>query len=530
MARYSPRSLPLRFAFGLLVVLTGLAVGLPNATAQDKKKKIDKAAEERARGLITDAMEQDYLGVNFKAAEAKLDTARRVCELVCSQELTARIHRNLGVVYAGMERHEDAVEQFRTMIKIDAKLGLDPNYVNSAVQKAYDEAIEKSKSVLIEKSLAVLEEDPWAEQATWSPVPVYVTPPADLEATIGKVVVRFRPPGSQKWVELELPARGEGFGGYIPCAHVEKEGELVYFTTAFDDNLDRVASGGSAKDPRRVKLKKSITGRQPSLPGATPPSPCPRDEERLSCEVDDDCPGAQLCVDLVCVDESTIPKNVDPRAHVKLNWISVAFSPDLMVVKSKDSVCTEETQRQGQFACFFAGDIQVANRTIVDDGSANSTVGGIGLGSMRATVGYDRVFLKRYVAGARAGFAFLGHPKADIGAGTFLPIHGEARFAFHILSDPFANKFLRPYVFANGGIAEANALVTTDVTFETETGNQTASVDVYQVAGPAFVGGGLGVQYAALHEMALVLEVGVRQNFGTSGLVLAPSLGVAYGL
>ena len=504
----------------LVAAVVASAAGLASpATAQNP--------EGRAKGLMNDAMDQDYLATNFKAAEAKLRTALRVCgEKDCSKELVAKIQRSLGVVYAGgMNRKTDAVEAFKEMLRLDPKLDLDANFTTPAIQKAFDEAKQSAAPAVIDRALAVLKEEPWTEQAAGTPVPVFVEAPEDVEVT--KVVVRYRRPGGKDWTELELRKHDAGFGGYIPCSAVETSGNLAYFTTAFDANLDRVASGGSAKEPRIVKLKDAITGRQPSLPDSTPPSPCPKEEAGLSCETNDDCPGGFVCVDLTCVDESTIEVPEDPRKDVKDNWLTLQFSPDLMLVKSQAGVCNVESQEDGQFSCFFGDGTQF---TGVPLDSGNSTNGGIGPGSMRVLVGYDRVFAKRITVGARVGFAFNGHPKREIDDKSFFPIHGEVRGAFHFSKDPFARAGVRPYVFAGGGIGDFSARVNTEIQQDLAGQVEESTVDVHQKGGMFWAGGGLGLQYAVNTKMAMVLEVGGRQTFPTSATILAPSLGFTYGL
>ncbi len=488
-------------------------------------------AEGRAKGLMDDAMDQDYLATNFKAAEAKLQTASRVCgEKDCTPATIAKIRRALGVVYAGgMNRHTDAVEMFKEMLRLDPKLDLDANFTTDEIKKAFDEAkAATAPAAPPKRELAVVKETPWTEQTVGTPIPVFVELPEGVEAS--KVTVRYKRADADGWRELALSKHGSGFGGYIPCAAVAKTGSVQYFTTAFDSNLDRVASGGSSKEPRTVTLKDALAGRQPQLPDETPPSACPRAEEKLSCETNDDCPGAMACVDLACVEESSIEVPKDPRAHVKDNWLTLQFSPDLMLVKSTRGVCSAASQEDGQFSCFF-GDGSQYTGTPNDTG--NSTNGGMGIGSMRVLVGFDRVFAKRITAGARLGFAFLGHPAREgTDKKTFFPIHVELRGAFFFAQDPFMKPGVRPYAFLGGGVADFSARVNTEVQQEgAQVGSiDTFTLDVHQKGGMFWAGGGLGLQYAVNDRMAMVIEVGARQAFPTSATIIAPSLGATFGL
>jgi hypothetical protein len=491
-------------------------------------------ADDSAKKLSRQAMEEDYLATNMDAALAKLQKALKTCgKNKCSKDVVTELYGNLGTVYAaGLARPAEAVDAFKKMLEADPQAKPNSAYLTGDVQKAYDEAkaamAPAAPTAPQAPEVVVLEEKPWAEQATYHSVPVYVEVPEGTEAS--SVTVRFRVPGAQDWREVKLQKQDGGFGGYIPCTATEKPGKLVYFVTAFDVNLDRVASAGSAAEPRVVEIKTAISGRQPSLPGKVPPSACPRPEQRLSCETNDDCPGTQECVKLTCVDSDTVshPEQDAEKAR-KRNWLSLAFSPDLTVVSSASDACSTSAQEDGKLSCFFAGNDQYQG-TPVASGTSNTLNGGVGTGTMRVMAGYDRVIGTRMTLGARVGFAFLGHPERDDGK-KFLPFHAEARFAFFFNKDPFKEKGVRPYVFANGGVAEANARVSTTIVVDDGSGKtNNYDVDVYQKAGPAFGGAGVGLQYAVSPEAAMVVEVAGRAMFPTFAPVIAPSLGFSYGI
>jgi hypothetical protein len=504
-----------------LAVLASLLLSTFAATAQD--------AEARARDLNRDAMDEDYLATNFTVAIGKLEKALAACgKDKCSKDLIAKIHGNIGTVYAaGLSRHDAAVAAFKEMLRIDPAQTPNSAYVTGDVQKAFDEAkAAMGPARPPQRAVGVLVEKPWPEQATYHPVPVYVELPQGAEAT--RVVVRYKPPAQTEWKELTLQKHQAGWGGYIPCPAVEKKGELVYFTTAFDQNLDRIASAGSAERPRKVQLKTGISGRQPSLPQAVPPTPCPRPEERLSCETDDDCPGGDVCRELACVTpEPTSPED-EEAAKRKLNWLSIGFSPDLVLVSQTDDACSPSVQDDGKYSCFYAGGVPFDEQPL-PSGSSNSVSGGVGTGSMRVLVGYDRVLGQRMTVGLRLGFAFLGYPERKDGK-TFTPFHAEGRFAYHLLKDPFADKGVRPYLFAGGGYAEVAGRVSTKVVFDDGGTEQSKTVDVFQRAGNFFGGLGGGIQYAVSPQAAMVVELGGRVMFPEQAFVIAPKLGFAYGL
>lgn len=497
-------------------------------------------ADDQAKKSIREAMEEDYLATNMSTAVAKLRSALEACEKGgCSKATFASIYGALGTVYsAGLAAHEDAVAAFKKMLEADPKSKPQSAYMTADVQKDFDRAKAEAKGggetpapTPGGGSVAVLEERPWSEQATYHPVPVYVEAPQGL--SVSRVVVRYKSPSDTDWRELPIAKHKGGFGGLIPCAAVEKEGELVYYVTAFDSNLDRVASAGSAEEPRKVKLKSAISGRQPSLPGSVPPEGCPRPVQGLSCETNDDCPGAKVCVNLACVDEASIqkPKDEDEKPDTtprKKNWLSLAFSPDLTVVSAESDACSPKAQQDGTLACFFADDVQYTGSPLPGDG--NALKGGVGLGSMRVLIGYDRLLGKSLTLGARVGYAFAGTPERS-GGKKFMPFHAEARAAYWLGSDPFAKAGVRPYAMLNAGLAEVSAKLSTDVVEDDGAGGRRAStLDVYKTSGQYFAGAGFGVQYAVSPEAAMVIEVAGRALFPDFAPVIAPSLGFAYGL
>lgn len=486
-------------------------------------------ADDEARKIARDAMEEDYLATNMTQAVAKLQNALKVCQKGCSKQTEALLYGDLGTVYsAGLSAHEDAVVAFRKMLAADPSATPRSAYITTEVQEDFDRA----KKDLTggaggggspSGALSALVEKPWTEQAVYHPIPVFVEPPQGV--TLSRVVVRYRAPNQKEWKEIALNKLDEGFGGYIPCSAVETVGDVSYFVTGFDTNLDRVASAGSGEEPRKVRLKPSITGKQPALPNAVPPEACPRAEPGMSCETDSDCPGARVCRDLMCVDEGEALKpERDKEAARKKNWISIAFIPDLTIVPSQDDACSVVAQEDGKLSCFYSGNTQYDGTP--ETGNGNTLRGGSAIGSMRVLLGFDRVFAQRITIGARAGFAFLGTPERNDGK-KFVPFHGELRGAYFFSKDPFSQKGVRPYILANVGVGQVSARLNTEVN-DVNFGSQ--KLDVFYTSGPFFGGAGVGIQYAVSPEAAMLVEVVGRAMFPEFAPVIAPSLGFAYGL
>jgi hypothetical protein len=486
-------------------------------------------ADDEAKKIARDAMEEDYLATNMTQAVAKLQNALKVCQKGCSKQTEALIYGDLGTVYsAGLSAHEDAVAAFRKMLAADPSATPRSAYITTEVQEDFDRAKKELAGGSgggggTSAAVGVLVETPWTEQAVYRPIPVFVQAPPGV--TLSRVVLRYRAPNQKEWKEIALNKLEDGFGGYIPCSAVENAGEVSYFVTGFDTNLDRVASAGSGEEPRKVKLKPSITGKQPSLPDAVPPEECPRPEPGMSCETDSDCPGARVCRDLMCVDEADALKpERDKEATRKKNWISLAFVPDLTIVSSTNDACSPAAQQDGKLSCFYADKTQYTGAPETSNG--NTLRGGNAIGSMRVLVGFDRVFAQRITVGVRAGFAFLGTPEREDGK-KFLPFHGELRGAYFFSKDPFTQKGVRPYVLANVGVGQVSAKLSTEVN-DVNFGSQ--KLDVFHTSGPFFGGAGVGIQYAVSTDAAMIVEVAGRAMFPEFAPVIAPSLGFAYGL
>jgi len=396
----------------------------------------------------------------------------------------------------------------------------DPNYLTAAVQKDFDEAkgAGGATEAPSEKPLAELTEKPWSEQAIRTPVPVFVELPGGVEAA--RVVVRYKAPGQASFTDLPLKAHASGFGGYIPCSAVETAGKLEYFVTALDAKGDPVASAGSATEPRTVELKDAISGKRPTLPGSPPPSPCAAEVATSSCQADDDCAEGQVCQDSACV-AKTEGGEGEPHDR-KLNWLGLVVSPDFMLIQEKSDACSVAAQSDSNVGCFYADDTRYDRALAPAQGSANTLSSGIApVGTLHLLLMYERVLGRRFVLGVRAGYTLFGAPE------DLVPIHAEARFAFHLSSDPFARPGLRPYVFAGGGYGPASGRVPVEVVDAVQ-GKQ--KLDAYQVGGPGLVVLGPGLQYAlGGPSLALVVELSAKAMIPDFALVIAPYVGAAYG-
>lgn len=97
--------------------------------------------DSEAQQLAQDAINTDYLGTDFEAAEKKLKQAIALCQGdACSSNVKAQMHRDLGVVYiAGMKKTAEGKEQFAQAVAADPNVQLDPDLTTPEVEKAFNE-------------------------------------------------------------------------------------------------------------------------------------------------------------------------------------------------------------------------------------------------------------------------------------------------------------------------------------------------------------------------------------------------------
>ena len=114
--------------------MLSLALACPHALAEPK--------DDAARALQKEAMDGDYLGTQFKAAEQKLKKALKTCgKKGCSKLVLAELHRDLAVVYiAGLKKKDKGKKQMQAAIKADPALQLAPDFSTPDVEKVYEAA------------------------------------------------------------------------------------------------------------------------------------------------------------------------------------------------------------------------------------------------------------------------------------------------------------------------------------------------------------------------------------------------------
>jgi hypothetical protein len=540
------------------------AAGAPNDAAAQK--------------LRDQAIDQDYLGTNYPAAEKKLTDALALCQRTsdCSPFIRARLHCDLGVVEYALHKLDLARTEFATALLEDPNVDLDKDLANTDVQREFSAAKSggappagpPSPGPAAASAPAGPGGTPPAgaasggmihvaprRQQVHTPLPLYVEVAPDFGAA--RVIVRFKPVGGHDWKTIQLSKRGNGFGGEIPCADVAgREGELQYFVQALDANGDLVAASGRSVTPHSVAIVRKLEGEAPHLPGEAPPeackpgtapteaasggtdvteaSDCPpglpgcHAEAPTSCESKDDCMVGEECVDHGCrkggeggQDEGRAPRK---------NWLSLVVQADILLMPGANNACAGGSG----YSCFrsdngnYYADIPVA-------GFDDQVLSGLATAPMiRILLGYDRVVWPNFAVGARLGYAIVGggpqRPAAngnDAGP-SFFPVQIEGRIAYWLGKNVFARKGLRFFGFASAGLTEVDASQSIDV--RTNAAGPTIFVDAWRKTGVGFASVGPGMMYAVTPNGGLTLEVKPIVLFPTFGFALSAALGYSIGL
>lgn len=513
--------------------LAGFSVSIALHALPASGEPRDAAALELAQKAIY----TDYLATKFADAEKKLKQAIALCrDAACSSKVKAQLHRDLGVVYVGgMNRAEEGKTQFVQALTIDPATALDADLASPEIEAAFGEAKktasaeaqapEPTPSPTSTPSPAAaaaqgdLVHTPPPEQAVVTPLPIYATLPEGVVAT--KVLVSYKPFGTNAWKSIEMTRVEEGFGVEIPCLDIgSTTGAFKYYIQAFDAENNLVSWSGTRSQPRTVPIRTTLTGEPAHLPGQPPPAKC---LDTGDCPPD--FPGCRSPSgdNRSCEDGGNCTTEPSASSGVAKNWVSLALQQDVLFLSSATNTCSGGTG----YDCFSEAGEYYAN--IPYDKSGGALSGGPGVATTRILVGYDRV-LGSFTVGARLGFAFGGGPTAPGGKG-FFPLHAEARASYWFGRDPFGSSGPRPYITVGGGVAQVDSSVNV-IVYENEQAylaDKRLQLDAWKKSGTGFLALGGGLLYAITPSTGPLAEVRVIQLLGASGTGMALQLGYALG-
>lgn len=462
--RASDRSKPGRRALRSLSALVlasvaALAFPSPAEAAGEKDKEALK--------LHDQAMDEDYLAVEFGKAEAKLKDALKRCGATgCTPKVLGKLHVAMGTVHGANNKLDLAQESFFAALKADPGAALNESYTTPELAKAFEAA--KKKAGVTGKPAPVatgekpagetgekpagggetgetetpsrkpagdLNHTPPAEQVVNTPVPIYIEIPEEVGAV--KATLRYKPFGGNKWKTLEMPRVGDGYGAEIPCEDVTTTGDIKYFIIAKDDAGDPVGTAGSMKEPYKVPIKNEIEDEPKPLPGKKAPEECkakedcppglpgcpgggaggPRGEKGWgsTCEDTLECKAGLVCLNGTCEEDTGAGGSGPSKPSTgKKNIIGAWGQLDLLLISGGENVCSGTDP---SYVCFKAGQDEQFYGLPTDQRGTNGIQGGFGVGGARAMVSYDRDIVQfagmlNLVLGARVGFAFGGSPSS----------------------------------------------------------------------------------------------------------------------
>ncbi|HVY47822.1 MAG TPA: hypothetical protein VHB21_18165 [Minicystis sp.] len=479
--------------------------------------------DKAALRLDDEAMGKDYLETNFLRAQKKLAQAIAICGAkACTKAVMGQLHRDLAVVLiGGLSKNDEGRQEFARARELDPNIELDPDYATPAMKKMWAE-LKGAKPARAAEAAATgeprVEHTPVTEQRIGTPVPIYAEfaggdPPAMMR-------LFYKGVGASRFVHVDMKRRGEGFAAEIPCSSTSRAGEVHYYVVAQGPDGESLAHAGSHEQPLVISVKRTITSPPPHLPDAEPPARC----TDVACE-GPDCEGAHA------------QHANEGAGGERRNWITIAVEQDFALVGAGTGVCTEAVQVDGEWSCFRAAGSQYHGNPVRNKG--DEVNGGFAPATTRVLLGFDRVLAGGLVAGVHGGVVVRGGGPRPDGASShaFFPAHVEARLAYWFGHDVFSTAGFRPFVFGSFGAAQV------DIPFQTPVKEDRSKpppvvqpdnpnvqeLDAWRRMGQAFGGGGLGAMIAFTPGFGFVLDVKYMHLFPTSGNVVAPEGGFAFG-
>jgi chemotaxis protein histidine kinase CheA len=263
--------------------------------AAEEKKEAQRQAAEDARSAAAEKKEAARAAAEEKkeAARIALEEARQAAEEKKEAARKAAEEKKEAALKAAEEKKEAARKVAEE--KKEAKLKAAEDARKAAEEKKAEAArkAEEARVAEIDKRMKTpppvgkLVEEPWKGQALGYPVLVRVKlppPPPKVEperVAVVKVVTEFSGPGVPVPGKIELKPNKEGaYEGGLPCDVTKQEGEVSYYTTAYNKYDNVVASSGSVNKPNQVQIKAEFASRLAHMPGELPPISCEESERR----------------------------------------------------------------------------------------------------------------------------------------------------------------------------------------------------------------------------------------------------------
>lgn len=546
----------LRLSLGAILATLALASVASTGHADGK-------TEGEAKKLQSEAMDIDFLGLDYAKAKDKLQKALKKCgKDKCGKPVLAGLHRDLGIVQ--INAGESGDKELGAAFANDANVSIGKDYLdNAAVKKAWEAAKKKKGaggSSGDEDPPGDTKAPPAAEggltvKVAMAPagyeLPIIIGIPSGLD--VASVKVSYKTDAMEKYKPIDAKKSGGKWLVTIPCDVTSKQGTLKVFIKAFDDSSGEVEHYGTIKKPALIKIVDSMPDDQesPTLPGGKDPKECKDSgegdgaaggtkSEDQSCSDDDEC-GKQL----ICRENDVGKKVCKPgekkekAADFPKLWIGLEGQIDMVFLGQERDICKLNT-----WTCSVETPEGRKDITTTADGggirvgpTGGKTEGGMSVGTKRFLASIDYFVASKISIGARLGYVIGGNPT---NAAPFRPIHAEARLQYFITDGSF-----RPYFLANVGYGMFDAPVPNVIIQpqdpaafwngckdgsppETcpEENRVVKNVTAYKLGGPFFVGLGAGAWFLPAPKVAVNIGAKILFPLPVFAPVFAPEIGV----
>jgi hypothetical protein len=169
---------------------TSIVVGMAVTSAFVAGRARAAAQDAEAQELADQAIFTDYLQLDFKAGEKKLQQAIRLCEKgSCSPTVQAQVYRDLAVIYiTGMKRADDGRQLLVKALQLDPRIALDADLTTPDLVRVFEEAqTEVARQEQAERDAAAAAKAAPKREAPRKAKPAEPPPPPVAEAGGGSM-------------------------------------------------------------------------------------------------------------------------------------------------------------------------------------------------------------------------------------------------------------------------------------------------------------------------------------------------------
>lgn len=521
-----------------------------------------------AKKLAEAAIYEDYLNLQFDAATEKLKQAQALCEDGCGQSIQAMVLRDLGVVYfAGKEDKAAALDYFKKAFQADPFVKLDEDLSSDEIKAVFEEArVAVGAPSSADSGGGAMDMDaptsapkatgghtPPAEQTVDTPVPLFMTAPADTDS----VKLMYRSPGQPKFRSMGLRRFKDGWAGEVDCESVSKSpGNMEYYFVMYDEMGRETGRVGDEFEAFNLPIKTRISGAAPALPDQSPPGSC-KEVQAADCP-----PGFPGCETFENEEWNQQEEEEDTSERASV-WLTLAFQQDFLLMPASDGACLSESGygcyygdayrdpteplRDSNGMLFAQNGFSVNSEAGVPDAfgqlqGAGTIKGGLAMATRRLLLGFDYAATEKLLVGVRGGFAMSGGPTQQTARNTgaaFIPLHIEGRLAYWF-TGAHRGAF-RPYAQLSGGLAQVDAKVTVDI-IDTQaisycsslgttygSGCLRQTVNAWRKTGTVFASAGFGALIATGANAGILIEGRGMFLFPESGTTLSAQAGFSVG-